>query len=137
MLPPLTFHIIHWLDQKKGKQMILVIDDVKTFPFPEGTKVNYATTLEVGTFLLDLWEKKNPNEPLQELWLDHDLGGEDTIRPICLMLAERAFNGNPYPVDRIVICSLNPVGVDWIRSTLEPYYTIEICNTGSQVLDRF
>ena len=105
--------------------MILVIDDVKTFPFPEDKSVFYVRTLQFGFDALEIFEKELQSGALEELWLDHDLGGDDTIRPICLMLAERAFNGNPYPVSKIVICSLNPVGIDWITSTLKPYYTIK------------
>jgi hypothetical protein len=120
--------------------MILVIDDVKTFPFPDDKEVYYARTLKDGNLFLDQFERNiyatsMNNESLDELWLDHDLGGDDTIRSICLMLAERAFNGNPYPVGRIVICSMNPVGIDWIWSTLSPYYDLVICNDPESVQD--
>jgi hypothetical protein len=114
--------------------MILVIDDVKTFPFPnDPDDVVYARTLSDGTVWLT--EAEAAGVRISELWLDHDLGGDDTIRPICLMLAERAFNGNPYPVSRIVICSLNPVGIDWMWSTLSPYYNLAICNDPESVFD--
>ena len=112
--------------------MILVIDDVKTFPFPnDPDDVVYARTLSDGTVWLT--EAEAAGVRISELWLDHDLGGDDTIRPICLMLAERAFNGNPYPVSRIVICSLNPVCIDWMWSTLSPYYNLAICNDPESV----
>lgn len=118
--------------------MILVIDDVKEFPFPKGTGVIYARNLVDGILCLSNCEALKNG--LDELWLDHDLGvnliGEEVdIRPICLMLADRAFNGNPYPVGRIVICSLNPVGVDWMWSTLSKYYIVEICNDPEMVFD--
>jgi len=109
--------------------MILVIDDVKVFPFPDNVEVVYARTLLQGTAYLEAWEIAH-EEKIDELWLDHDLGinpdtgEEEDIRPICLMLAERAFNGNPYPVGRIAICSLNPVGISWMWSTLSPYYDL-------------
>ena len=116
--------------------MILVIDDVKEFPFPEDVEVIYARTMEKAYI-----EFIN-NEHLDELWLDHDMGTneygeEEDIRPLCLILAELGFNGTPRDIGKIVICSFNPVGVKWIQSTLEKYYTIEIYNTGSQILDRF
>ena len=113
--------------------MILVIDDVKTFPFPDDYIVEYSRTLTDGITMLELCEKEVFG--LEELWLDHDLGGDDTIRSICLMLAERAFNGDSYPVGRIVICSLNPVGIDWMWSTLSPYYDLAICNDPEAVFD--
>lgn len=108
---------------------VLVIDDVKTFTFPADTEVIYARTLDDGfrqlerIFRLPLIEA--PSE--FELWLDHDLGGEDTIRPLCLALAESAFYGVQYPFSMIIICSLNIVGVEWIESTLNPYYSTRRC----------
>jgi len=107
--------------------MILVIDDVKTFPFPDDVEVIYARTLSDGYRLL--------TENLDQLWLDHDLGGDDTIRPLVLMLAEAAYNGQPWSIGRIIICSLNPVGIDWIFSTLSPYYDLVICNDPESVFD--
>jgi hypothetical protein len=101
--------------------MILVVDDLKTFPFPDDVEVVYARTLDDGfNFLCDF-----PEQDWDELWLDHDLGGEDTIRPLALMLADAAFNEHPWSIGKIVICSMNPVGRDWIESTLDRYYNVE------------
>ena len=109
--------------------MILVIDDVKTFPFPENVEVIYARTLE------DAYVKFINNEHLDQLWLDHDLGNDEDIRPLCLILAELGFNGTPRDIGKIVICSLNPVGIDWMWSTLSPYYELAICNDPKAVFD--
>lgn len=111
--------------------MILVIDDVKTFPFSDNKKVVYARTLK------DAY--KEMQEGLEELWLDHDLGTvngvEEDIRPFCLMLAEAAYNGKPWSIGKIVICSLNPVGVDWIASTLNKYYKVERCTMPGEAIE--
>jgi hypothetical protein len=116
--------------------MILVIDDVKEFPFPEDVEVIYARTMEKAYI-----EFIN-NEHLDELWLDHDMGTneygeEEDIRPLCLILAELGFNGTPRDVGKIIICSLNPVGIEWMQSTLEKYYTIERCTTIDEMFDIF
>lgn len=109
---------------------VLVIDDEKSFPFPDDWDVVYARTLDGGYYCLDRIEF------LDELWLDHDLGGEDTIRPLALMLAESAFNGMPYSIAEIVVCSLNLPGQRWIESTLSPYYRVSLCTSPLQLLDR-
>jgi hypothetical protein len=105
---------------------VLVIDDVKEFTFPADCSVDYARTLDDGVLLLRaILQTSLINASAEfELWLDHDLGGDDTIRPLVLALAESAFYGDIYPIDRVVICSANPVGVKWIQSTLERYYSV-------------
>lgn len=109
--------------------MILVIDDMKTFPFEAtGKEVVYARTLDEGRRLLDGYDE------LEELWLDHDLGGGDTIRPLVLSLAERAVGGNPKPIGLVVVCSLNAPGADWIASTLDRWYPITRCTDPASLL---
>ena len=110
--------------------MILVIDDVKEFTFPPGSEVVYARTLSEGLRQLNrIFELPRIKSPAKvELWLDHDLGGDDTIRPICLLLAEMAYYDTTYPFSLIVICSLNPVGIEWMRSTLSDY-PVMVCDT--------
>jgi hypothetical protein len=107
---------------------VLVIDDVKKFTFPADCEVFYARTLKDG------YEWLSALYAVDELWLDHDLGGEDTIRPLVLDLAEDAFNEMPYEAGLIVICSLNIVGVEWIESTLSPYYRTVRCTSPEQLL---
>lgn len=51
-----------------------------------------------------------------DLSLDHDLGGDDTSRPIVLWLAERG--GWPAIVR---VHSANPVGVEWLTGMVERY----------------
>lgn len=108
---------------------VLVIDDEKTFDFPSDWDVTYARTLDEGTthVIFGRWE---------EIWLDHDLGGDDTIRPLVLELAQRAYYGFIYPVDEFVICSLNVVGQKWIESTLNPYYRVSLCTSPKQLEER-
>lgn len=48
--------------------------------------------------------------------LDHDLGGDDTTRPIVLWMCENDF----WPVE-VVVHSANPVGIDWLEGMIERY----------------
>ena len=50
--------------------MILVIDDLRTFTFD----ASYARTSAEGLAML--------NQPWTQIWLDHDLGADDTGRVI-------------------------------------------------------
>jgi len=78
----------------------------------------------------DALEKVSTSTNIGELWLDHDLGGEDTTRPLALVLAEAAFNGDPLPIDVIVVHTANPVGRDWLTSTLSRWYPTSIAVPG-------
>ncbi|MBS4102921.1 cyclic-phosphate processing receiver domain-containing protein [Tsukamurella paurometabola] len=51
-----------------------------------------------------------------ELSLDHDLGGDDTSRPIVLWLAEH----DRWPAV-VRVHSANPVGVEWLTGMIERY----------------
>lgn len=48
--------------------------------------------------------------------LDHDLGGDDTTRPIVLWMCENDF----WPVE-VRVHSANPVGVEWLEGMIERY----------------
>ena len=95
--------------------LILVIDDNRTFPF--GTV--HARTSAEGLVMLD-----GPNE-FGEIWLDHDLGGTDTIWPVIDELIARARDGRPYPASRVVVHSANPVGAARMMQALERWYPVE------------
>jgi len=93
--------------------MILVIDDLRTFNF----EAVYARTSEEGLYAIGFpW--------FNEIWLDHDLGGDDTVMPVVLRLEEMGWEGIPYPANHIVVHSSNPPGVRNIRRALERYYYV-------------
>lgn len=50
--------------------------------------------------------------------LDHDLGGDDTSRPIVLYMCQYNF----WPVD-VRVHSANPVGIEWLEGMIERYKT--------------
>lgn len=88
--------------------MILFIDDERNIG---GDDVHIARN---SSEALELLKVNN----YDEIWFDHDLGGDDTTMPVVDHLAELAFNGNAYPA-RIVIHTANPVGRAVIQRTLE------------------
>lgn len=55
---------------------------------------------------------------VEVLSLDHDLGGDDTSRPIVLAMCERG----TWPVE-VRVHSANPVGVEWLEGMIERYKT--------------
>ena len=97
---------------------ILVIDDLRLFG---AFKARYARTSAEGKAILG---KITSTAPLDELWLDHDLGQGDDIRSIVLWLAERAYFGDPLPVKEVVVISKNPIGAEWMMNTLAVGYKV-------------
>lgn len=59
---------------------------------------------------------RSQNETIELMSLDHDLGGDDTTRPIVLWCCENDF----WPVETVVH-SANPVGVEWLEGMIERY----------------
>lgn len=72
----------------------------------------------------DWWWAKTSQEAIlalryfkvKEISFDHDLGGEDTSRPIVLHLAE--FGGWP---EKVYVHSANPVGIEWLEGMINRY----------------
>lgn len=94
----------------------LIIDDERNFPKLDGD----ITYIRSSTEAVDhLWS----NSSYDEIWLDHDLGDDDTIRPVVLALQEMAWKSYP-PTNHIVIHTMNPVGREYIRSALQRFYNI-------------
>lgn len=94
----------------------LVIDDERTFKVdPMDGSFIYARNSEDGIQILRTIS-------IDELWLDHDLGGDDTIIAVVDYLCEEAYNGNPVPLDVIWVHSMNPVGAQNVIRSLEKYY---------------
>ena len=85
----------------------LWVDDLR--PAPKGwdwVKSSRAALAVLRTF------------PVVEMSLDHDLGGDDTTRPIVLWLCE-----HPDRWPRVVrVHSANPVGVEWLTGMITRYH---------------
>jgi hypothetical protein len=91
----------------------LWVDDLR--PAPDGWVWSKTSANTIDTLMLS-----NPGEVI-EMSLDHDLGGEDTTRPIVLWLCE-----NPsYWPERVRVHSANPVGVEWLEGMIERYKPVQ------------
>lgn len=96
---------------------ILVIDDLREFSF----KAIYArTSKEALDILYQEWD---------EIWLDHDLGEEDTIKPILDFIQEKSFYGDKtFDNTQFIVHSANPYGAKMMVAVLERccYYVVRI-----------
>lgn len=91
----------------------IVVDDERCFL--DGRPARYARTSTAALALLaDLAGAR-----IGELWLDHDLGGDDTIDPVVDELARAAFDGHPYDIDTVYVHTANASGAPRITRTLE------------------
>lgn len=51
------------------------------------------------------------NDPISVISFDHDLGGDDTSRPVMMWLAE--YGGNQWP-NTVLVHSMNPIGREYL-----------------------
>ncbi|GAA4609226.1 hypothetical protein GCM10023107_90580 [Actinoplanes octamycinicus] len=84
--------------------MMVLIDDLRSFV--DGRAAEVARTSAAGVALLDRLRERR----IDELWLDHDLGDDDTIWPVVEVLERAAFEERPFDVGLILIHSANPSG---------------------------
>lgn len=92
----------------------VVIDD-------ERTHVRGGRHLRTSADALEYLKRfqNQTDATIDELYLDHDLGGDDSIRPVVDELERACFEGEPYRIRRIFVHTANPVGADMImRSRL-------------------
>ncbi|MER7273769.1 cyclic-phosphate processing receiver domain-containing protein [Dactylosporangium sp. NPDC000244] len=92
--------------------MRLLVDDLRDFLDPAPAHV--ARTSLAGLGLL----RRYRHERIDELWLDHDLGGDDTIWPVVEELERAAFDGAPFDVGTVYVHSANPPGAAKILQAL-------------------
>ncbi|MER5638971.1 cyclic-phosphate processing receiver domain-containing protein [Kitasatospora sp. NPDC002227] len=90
--------------------VILGIDDLR--PLPRATRI--ARTSRAGIQLLE----EHRGRFIDELWLDHDLGGEDSILPVVTLLEEAAFHGRPFDIGTVFVHSANPTGAETVVRSL-------------------
>jgi hypothetical protein len=99
------------------------VDDVRTFDptrldIGQGDLLVHARTSAEGL-------RRLRQQSWDELWLDHDLDGRDTVMPIVAFLRQAVDNGAAIPLTRVVVHTANPSGARAIRITLNPYYRVE------------
>ncbi|MFE3195178.1 cyclic-phosphate processing receiver domain-containing protein [Nocardia sp. NPDC059240] len=90
--------------------VILGIDDLRALP--QTSRI--ARNSREGIALLDEYRHRH----IDELWLDHDLGGDDTIMPVVTVLEEAAFDGHPFDIGIIYVHSANPIGAETVVRVL-------------------
>ncbi|NDU74612.1 hypothetical protein GWI34_18535 [Actinomadura sp. DSM 109109] len=98
-------------DQAAVTPVIIGIDDLR--PLPRVTRI--ARTSREGVQLLE----EHRDGFIDELWLDHDLGGDDSIMPVVTVLEEAAFNGHPLQIGVIFVHSANPSGAETVVRVLK------------------
>ncbi|MFJ5776199.1 cyclic-phosphate processing receiver domain-containing protein [Streptomyces sp. NPDC093094] len=90
--------------------VILAVDDLRALP--RATRL--ARTSREGVRLL----QEHQDIFIDELWLDHDLGGDDSIMPVVTLLEEAAFHGNPFRIGTVYVHSANPIGAETVVRSL-------------------
>ncbi|MEV4507435.1 cyclic-phosphate processing receiver domain-containing protein [Dactylosporangium sp. NPDC049525] len=86
------------------ERVIVLVDDLRSFV--DGRAAEVARTSAAGVEVLGRYRQRR----IDELWLDHDLGGDDTIWPVVELLELAAFEERPFDVGVVVIHSANPPG---------------------------
>lgn len=96
--------------------MKIWVDDIRTPP--DETWVWYKTSSEVIEWLEydKSWTDMTFAIDTQVMSLDHDLGGDDTTRPIVLWMCE-----NEYWPKEVRVHSANPVGIEWLEGMIARY----------------
>ncbi len=96
--------------------MMLWIDDLREAP--DGW--NEAKNSDEAIRILERWWSSAARfrgvSRLEEISFDHDLGGEDTTRPVMLWMIE-----NDVWPERIVVHTANPVGREWLVGMAKRY----------------
>ncbi|MFH8349594.1 cyclic-phosphate processing receiver domain-containing protein [Streptomyces sp. NPDC018045] len=86
------------------------MDDLR--PLPWATRI--ARTGGEGIQLL----LEHRDGFIDELWLDHDLGGADSILPVVTLMEGAAFNGRPFRIGTVFVHSANPIGAEIVVRSL-------------------
>ncbi len=95
-------------------RLVVLVDDLRSFRDERPALVARSSAAGVA-LLRELHEPPHDVRgrlTIDELWLDHDLGGADTIMPVVEYLQERAFSGDGLDVRAVFVHSANPVGAD-------------------------
>lgn len=91
--------------------LVVLVDDLRDFR--DGRPRTVArSSAEAITLLSSL------RGPVDELWLDHDLGPGDDVMAVVAWLEESAFRGAPLDVSRVLVHTANPVGASRVLAAL-------------------
>lgn len=98
--------------------MKIWVDDIREPP-RTGDVVVWCKTSQETIVLLE--RAKMIGRIPEIMSLDHDLGGDDTTRPIVLWMCENDF----WPVE-VRVHSANPTGVEWLEPMISRYHPANI-----------
>ncbi|MER5701432.1 cyclic-phosphate processing receiver domain-containing protein [Micromonospora sp. NPDC002296] len=107
---------------------VVLVDDLRSFV--DGRSAEVARSSAVGVQLLDRYR----GQRLDELWLDHDLGGDDTIWPVVEVLERAAFEGRRFDIGVVYVHSANPAGATKIVQVLRHWgYQVHVAPGSTDV----
>lgn len=113
---------------KASEPRIVLVDDLRSFV--DGRSAEIARTSAAGVELLSrYWDQR-----LDELWLDHDLGEDDTIWPVVELLERAAFEESRFDIGIINIHSANPAGAAKMAQALRRWgYRVRVASGSADV----
>jgi hypothetical protein len=102
---------------------VVLVDDLRSFV--DGRSADIVRTSTAAVELL----QRCRDQRLDEVWLDHDLGGDDTIWPVVEVLERAAFDGRPFDIEVIYVHSANPAGAAKVAQVLRHWgYRVHIAS---------
>jgi hypothetical protein len=106
----------------------VLIDDLRSFV--DGRSAEVARSSATGVALLNTYRRRR----LDQLWLDHDLGADDTIWPVVEVLERAAFDEHPFDIGLILIHSANPPGASKMVQALRRWgYNVRSVSGSTEV----
>lgn len=93
--------------------LTVLVDDVRGFKDERPALI--ARSSQEALALLDELGRMR----IDHLWLDHDLVGDDTIRPVVDLLVHLARTGSPLNVGQVHIHTANTGAGHWMRLELQ------------------
>lgn len=91
---------------------VVLVDDLRSFL--DGRVAHVARTSRAGIEALE----RHRGQRLDELWLDHDLGEDDTVWPVVEVLERAAFEERSFDIGVVYVHSANPAGAEKIMQAL-------------------
>ncbi len=107
----------------RSREVTVLVDDVRSFR--DGRPAQVARSSAEALVLL----QRLVGVRIEHLWLDHDLGGDDTVWPVVHALEDAALAGRPWAVGMVhvhasgagpghrVLVSMRRAGYPAVRST--------------------
>jgi hypothetical protein len=106
-----------------ARSTVVLVDDLRSFV--DGRRAEIARTSAAGVEFLDRYRDRR----LDELWLDHDLGEDDTIWPVVEVLERAAFEERPFDIGVINVHSANPAGAAKLVQVLRHWgYRVQVAS---------